>query len=168
MPTRRFAGPHAGGSLALGGIARMFRFLKSKAGAAPEKSSALVRRLFADYGRRHLKLFILTVVMMAVSSACQGIAAMLAGLMMDRAYVYKDFRGLMFLSVAVFAIFTVKGLATYGQAVTISYLGNRMTAENQRLMFDKLLREGVSYFADRHSTDFMARMSYAASAPPPC
>ncbi len=143
----------------------MFRFLKSKAGAAPEKSSALVRRLFADYGRRHLKLFILTVVMMALSSACQGIAAALAGLMVDRAYVYKDFHGLMFLSVAVFAIFTVKGLATYGQAVTISYLGNRVTAENQRLMFDKLLREGVSYFADRHSTDFMARMSYAASAP---
>jgi subfamily B ATP-binding cassette protein MsbA len=142
----------------------MFRFLKAKF-PAPESSGALVRRLFAEYGRRHLKIFVATVVMMAVSAACQAIAAALAGLMVDRAYVYKDFEGIVTLSLAVFAIFTVKGLATYGQAVTLAYLSNRITAENQRLMFDKLLREGVRYFADRHSTDFMARMSYAASAP---
>src|SRR5271170_4438927 len=90
---------------------------------------------------------------------------MLGGVMIDRAYVYKDFSGIVTLSLAVFGIFTVRGLATYGQAVVLAYLGNRITAENQRLMFDKLLGEGVSYFADRHSTDFMARMSYAAAAP---
>ena len=141
----------------------MFKFLTSK--GAPESSGVLIRRLFADYGRRHLKYFVMTVVMMAVSSACQGIGAMIGGVMIDRAYVYKDFSGIVALSFAVFGIFTVRGLAMYGQAVVLAYLGNRITAENQRRMFDKLLGEGVGYFADRHSTDFMARMTYAANAP---
>ena len=36
-------------------------------------------------------------------------------------------------------IFTVKALATYGQAVMLSRIGNRIIAENQRRMFDALI-----------------------------
>jgi ATP-binding cassette subfamily B protein len=143
----------------------MFTFLKSTGAPAPESSGVLVRRLFADYGRRHARRIALIVVMMAISAACQAIAAKLAGQMVDSAYVRRDFQAIATMSIAVFAIFTIKGLATYGQAVMLSYLGNRITAENQRRMFDKLLGEGVRYFADRHSTDFMARMTYAANSP---
>ena len=119
----------------------MFTFLKAKSASAPERerSSVLIRRLFADYGRRHIRLIILIIVMMAVASLCLAVAAKLAGQMIDSAYVRREFEPIVTMSIEVFAIFCLKGLTSYGQAVTLSYLTNRITAENQRLMFDKLL-----------------------------
>ena len=61
-------------------------------------------------------------------------------------------------------IFAVKGFATYGQAVMLSRIGNRIVAENQRRMFDKLLNESLGFFANRHSSEFLARLTTGASA----
>jgi ATP-binding cassette subfamily B protein len=61
------------------------------------------------------------------------------------------------------ALFTVKGLATYGQMVTLAKIGNRIIADYQRRIYDSLLAQGVSFFAERHSTDFLNRMNTGAS-----
>ena len=61
------------------------------------------------------------------------------------------------------AIFAVKGLATYGGTVMLSRIGNQIIAENQRRMFDKLLRESMGFFADRHSSEFIARLTTGAA-----
>jgi len=37
----------------------------------------------------------------------------------------------------------------------VASIGNRIIADNQRRMFDKLLRENMGFFADRHSSEFM-------------
>ena len=65
----------------------------------------------------------------------------------------------MFVSLAAIGIFTAKGFAAYGGAVTLSRIGNRIIAENQRRMFDKLLHENIGFFADRHSSEFIARLT---------
>mgnify|MGYP006173719899 CR=1 FL=1 len=44
-----------------------------------------------------------------------------------------------FLVVAI-VLFAVKGLCSYGQAVTLARVGNHITAANQRRMVDALLR----------------------------
>jgi ABC-type multidrug transport system fused ATPase/permease subunit len=59
-------------------------------------------------------------------------------------------------------IFMVKGLATYGQAVTLARISNQIIATNQRRMFDKLLHQDMAFFADKHSSEFGARVSYGA------
>jgi len=46
----------------------------------------------------------------------------------------------------------------------LSRIGNRIIADNQRRMFDKLLRENMSFFADRHSSEFIARLTTGAQA----
>src|SRR5208282_860764 len=62
------------------------------------------------------------------------------------------------------AMFTAKGFATYGATVTLSRIGNRIIADNQRRMFDKLLQENIGFFADRHSSEFIARLTTGAAA----
>src|SRR5947199_375430 len=56
------------------------------------------------------------------------------------------------------------GDAFYGQAVLLSRIGNRISAGNQRRMFDKLLNESLGYFVDRHSSEFTARLNAGATA----
>ena len=58
----------------------------------------------------------------------------------------------------------MKGLATYGSGVMLSWIGNRIVADNQRRMFDKLLHENIGYFAERHSSEFVARLTTGAAA----
>ena len=58
----------------------------------------------------------------------------------------------------------MKGVATYGHSVMLSRIGNRIVADNQRAVFSKLLNEGLGFFSDRHSTEFIARLSTGAAA----
>src|SRR4029077_3956946 len=46
----------------------------------------------------------------------------------------------------------------------LSRIGNRIVANNQRAVFAKLLSEGLSFFSDRHSTEFIARLTAGAAA----
>ena len=50
------------------------------------------------------------------------------------------FSALILIGIGAFGIFVVKGLLTYGQQVMLMQIGNRIIADNQRRMFDKLLQ----------------------------
>jgi hypothetical protein len=97
--------------------------------------------------------------MMIVGAACMAASAYLIGDMINQAYVNRNFPAILALSIATTILYTVRGAATYGQAVLMSRIGTRIVAENQRRVFDKLLNEGLGYFADRHSSEFIARLT---------
>ena len=61
-------------------------------------------------------------------------------------------------------IFTLRGAAGYGQAVLLSRIGNRISAANQKRMFDRLLSKNLGFFTDRHSSEFTARLHAGANA----
>jgi ATP-binding cassette subfamily B protein len=46
----------------------------------------------------------------------------------------------------------------------MSRIGNSIVAENQRRVFSKLLQHNLSFFADRHSSEFIARLSTGSAA----
>lgn len=57
------------------------------------------------------------------------------------------------------ALFLVKGIATYGHSVIMARIGNAILAKNQRQLFGKLMQESMAFFAPRHSSEFLARLS---------
>jgi ABC-type multidrug transport system fused ATPase/permease subunit len=84
--------------------------------------------------------------------------------MTNEAYVNRNFHGIVVIGLIAMVIFIVKGFATYGSAVMLSWIGNRIIADNQRRMFDKLLQQNIGFFADRHSSEFIARLTTGANA----
>jgi ATP-binding cassette subfamily B protein len=46
----------------------------------------------------------------------------------------------------------------------MSRIGTRIVGDNQRRVFDKLLNEGLGYFANRHSSEFIARVTTGANS----
>ena len=42
----------------------------------------------------------------------------------------------------------------------LAQIGNRIVAENQRRMFDTLINQNVGFFSDRHSSEFIARLTH--------
>ena len=130
--------------------------------ASAQSASALIRRLAFEYGRAYWRRYAAAFALMAVAAGCTALTAYLIGKVINTTYVARDMRGIVMLCVAVIVLFAVKGAATYGHAVILARIGNRIIADNQRRMYAKLLSESLSFFADRHSSEFMARLNTGA------
>jgi len=128
------------------------------------RPTALIRRLLTEQGLVHWRKYAVAFVMMAVSAGCTAMSAYLIGDVINQTYVNHNLAGVILLGGITAALFAAKGLATYGHTVLLSHIGNRIVADNQRAVFSKLLSEGLSFFSDRHSTEFIARLTTGAAA----
>ncbi len=132
------------------------------------RSLPLIRRLMAEHARAHAGPYALALVLMAVSAAASvGSVALLrpvvngmTGMTVAEPGAFKMLRNL---AVAVAVLYVVRGLATCGQLILMSRAGNRIVASLQRRVYDHLLHQPVRFFADRHSSELMARLAMAAN-----
>ena len=133
-------------------------------GGDPDRALALIRRLVLEYGLGQWRRYALAFLLMGVAAACTAIPAYLMKDLVNEAYVKRNLAGLIALGVTAGLIFAFKGAATYGQSVILSRIANHIVAENQRRLFGKMLDESIGFFADRHSSEFAARLMAGASA----
>ncbi|MGP0095311.1 MAG: ABC transporter ATP-binding protein [Xanthobacteraceae bacterium] len=125
---------------------------------------ALIRRLLTEQGMSHWQRYVTALVLMGIVAGCTALSAYLIGSVINAAYVSRNFSAIAALGGVTVVLFATKGLATYGQAVIMSKIGNRIVAENQRRMFAKLLTQNLAFFADRHSSEFIARLTTGANS----
>jgi ATP-binding cassette subfamily B protein len=118
--------------------------------------------MLSEYGRGAWRSYAGVVVLMAVSATCTATAAYLIGDSVNAAYVSRSLSAVMAVSAGIIAVATLKGVASYGQAVGLARISNRIVARNQRRLFEKVLQQGLGFFADRHSSEFSARMAWGA------
>jgi ATP-binding cassette subfamily B protein len=129
-----------------------------------ETSYQLIRRLVAEYGVKHWKSYAAAFVFMAVSAAGTASIAYLMGTIVNKAYVDRSFHAIVVIGLFTIVIFCARGAATYFQAVILSRVGNAIIAENQRKLFDRLMQQNLGFFAERHSSEFLHRLSTGANS----
>ncbi|MGE3150530.1 MAG: ABC transporter transmembrane domain-containing protein, partial [Pseudorhodoplanes sp.] len=134
--------------------------------ASPDRYStySVIRRLLTEHGIGHWRQYVVAFIFMAIGAACTALTAYLIGDVINKAYVNRSFHDVVLIGLATVVVFSVKGFSTYGHSVMLSRIGNAIVAENQRRMFDKLLSESLGFFAQRHSSEFIARLTTGATA----
>src|SRR6195256_3859422 len=130
----------------------------------PYGALILIRRLVMEQGAAYWRRYLLAFALMAVSAATTAGSAYLLGEVINQAYVDKNVRGIAILSGVTIVIFIIKGAATYGHQVILSQISNAILANNQRRLFAKLMSENVAFFSERHSSEFLARLTAGASS----
>jgi subfamily B ATP-binding cassette protein MsbA len=125
---------------------------------------AMIRRLLLEQGLVRWRQYALAFSLMAVAAGCTALPAYLISDFVNVAYLDRNFDTIVMLGIATVAVFLVKGLADYAHMTILARIGNGIVAENQRRLFAKLLSERISFFADRHSSEFAARLSTGALA----
>jgi ATP-binding cassette subfamily B protein len=125
----------------------------------PDSAVAVIRRLISEHGAAHWREYALAFALMGVGAVCTALAAYLMGDMVNQAYIHRDFYALLTVSVIAMVVFAIRGASSYGHAVILSRIGNSIIAENQRRVFTSLLQQNLGFFADRHSSEFIARLS---------
>ena len=135
------------------------------ASSETDKYSArvLLRRLLVDEALVHWPRYAVAIALSVIVAGATALPAYLVGNIVNAADD-KNFRAIVTIGVLTMLIFAVKGIATYGSSVLLAWIGNRIIADNQRRMFDKLLHENIGYFADRHSAEFVSRLTTGATA----
>ena len=127
-------------------------------------SNALLRRLLLDQGAKHWKGYAFAFAMMALIAVTTSLSAWIIGRIVDKIFVGRNLTAVWEITAAIVAIYTVKGLATYGQQVVLSRVANNIVADIQKRIFDQMLRMKVSYYSRSHSSEFIARQAFIAQS----
>jgi subfamily B ATP-binding cassette protein MsbA len=121
------------------------------------RTRILVRRLFGEHIRPHIGLLLLSLVLMAVVAGTTAALASLMETILDDVFTARDRSSLYLAAAVVMAVFLLKGAATYGQNVLISFVGQRILADLQKRMFAHLLRADLAYFHGQSSGGLISR-----------
>lgn len=125
---------------------------------------ALIRRLLTEQAFGQWKRYAVAFLLMAVAAGMTALGTYLIGDVINAAYVDKNLTAIIVLALVTAIIFMIKGMATYGHALMLARIGNRIIAMNQRRMFNALIQQNVGFFNERHSTEFLARLTTGSAA----
>jgi subfamily B ATP-binding cassette protein MsbA len=132
--------------------------------ADPDGAFALMRRLLLEHAAGRWKRYGLAFMLMAVTAACTAVPAYLLKYIVNETYLQRNFSAIVALGIATMALYMLKGASTYGHTIVLARINSRIIADIQQRTFDKLLNQGLGYFADRHSSDFIARLTVGTTA----
>jgi ATP-binding cassette, subfamily B, bacterial MsbA len=121
------------------------------------RTKRLVARLFGEHIRPHVGLLFLAVCLIAVVAATTAALAFLMETILDDVFTARDRSSLYVAAAIVMAVFLLKGMATYGQNVLVSFVGQRILADLQKRMFAHLLRADLAYFHQQSSGGLISR-----------
>ena len=116
----------------------------------------LVSRLFKDHVRHQLGWLIFALLLMVVVAAATASLAFLMETILDDVFTARDKTSLYIAATTVMGLFLLKGLATYGQTVIMSLVGQRILADIQKLMFRHLTYADLSFFQSHSSGELIA------------
>ncbi|MBS9476138.1 ABC transporter ATP-binding protein [Ancylobacter radicis] len=121
-----------------------------------------VKRLFMTDGRRHWKGYAISFVFMGLMAGSTSGLAYLMGTVINRIFVEQNSAAIWILSASVLALSIIKGFASYGQSVTLARVGNRIVADNQKRVLDRLFSQDVRFFSGSHTAEIMLRFTTGA------
>ncbi|MGY4571697.1 MULTISPECIES: ABC transporter ATP-binding protein [Bradyrhizobium] len=130
----------------------------------PYGAAILIRRLVMEQGVTYWRRYLTAFALMAVAAGSTAGATYVLGQVINQAYVDKNIPGIaMFAGITVVLLF-IKGVATYGHMVILNKISNAILASNQRQLFAKLMSESIGFFSQRHSSEFLARLTAGAKS----
>jgi ATP-binding cassette, subfamily B, bacterial MsbA len=130
----------------------------------PYAAAVLIRRLVMEQGAAYWRRYLSAFLLMGVAAGATSLSAYVLGEAINKAYVDKNVPGIAIFSGIILLLFIVRGIAIYAQTVTLSKISNAILANNQRRLFSKLMSESVAFFSERHSSEFLARLTQGANS----
>ena len=112
-----------------------------------------------EHVRPHLGRLLLAGLCMILAAGATAALAYLMEPVLDEIFLEKDRTLLIVVPVAVIAITLIRGVATYGQAVLMAFVGQRVIADLQSRVFAHILRFDLAFFQDTASGRLVSRLT---------
>lgn len=123
----------------------------------------IIRRVFLDYIRTQWATFAAALACMLVTSAASGSIPLIVNQTVKTLFIDKQANMLAVIPILVVALMTVRAASWYAQQTLIDTVGERVVANVQRDMFDRLIRRDLASLNAVHSGQFVSTMLYDAT-----
>jgi subfamily B ATP-binding cassette protein MsbA len=130
---------------------------------ARNPSGNLLVRLLREFGREHVLGYAAAAGFLGLIALSNVGVAWLLRPVLNGMVSAEKLAQMRFLAFEALGLFVMRGAATYGSQIVLSRIGNSIVATAQRRVFERLLNQNVAYFQDRHSSEFVARLAFAAN-----
>ena len=128
------------------------------------KDREYYKRLLFDNAREHWQGYAISMGLLLMVSASTAAMAWIMRDVINGLFVDKDLAAIRLIATMVVCIFLVRGIATFGNAVILTKIGNKIIAKLQHQMFMHLLRQEARFY-DTHSLgDVYARFGGGAGS----
>ena len=120
---------------------------------------AVIRRILEENGRDYRGAYIFTILCLLTVSATTALAAWIMSPVVNQIFYERRGDLIPWICAALLGAFILRGLAGYGQAVTMARIGNNLVARYQQRIFNHLMKLGVSFFNDTRSGRLAAQVN---------
>lgn len=121
--------------------------------------TAVLKRVVAENGRDHVRGYAFAIVCLLIVAATTAFTAWIMEAVINEAFANRRADLVWIICGSIFASFVLRGFAGYGQAVTLSRIGNNIVARYQRRLFAHLMSLSVGYFSEARSARLAAQIN---------
>ena len=125
-----------------------------------EKSTwPLIQRLWREHISNYKKPIVFGLVCMGVSALMTAALAKLLQPLFDDVFFSKNEDMLWAVAGVVFSVFVLKGLSSFGDSMSMVYVGQKIISDIQKRLFSHLLGADLAYFHARSSGELVSRFT---------
>ncbi|OJX10533.1 MAG: ABC transporter permease [Caedibacter sp. 37-49] len=117
----------------------------------------LIKRLLVNYARPYVGRLCMGLVAMIIVAATSVSSAKLIEPIINDVFVAKNADMILPLTLGICFVFLLKGLATYAESVTMTYVGQRIIADLQNHLFNHLIEADLSFYHATSSGEIVSR-----------
>ncbi len=121
--------------------------------------TAMLKRIMSENGRDHIGGYVFAVICLITVALTTAFTAWIMESVINETFANRRADLIWLICGAILASFVLRGFASYGQAVTLSKIGNNIVARYQRRLFAHLMTLSIGYFSDARSSHLAAQIS---------
>jgi len=127
--------------------------------ADPGEIIAVMRRILAENGRAYRWHYVAAVGCLLTIAATTAFSAWIMRDVVDEIFYSNRVDLIVLICALILGAFTLRGLASYGQAVILARIGNNLVARYQQRLFDHLMKLGVGFYNETRSGHLAAQIN---------
>lgn len=122
-------------------------------------SLSLVARLWQEHIKPYRWYVGGGLVCMAVAAITTAVLAKLLQPLFDDVFVSRNEDMLLYVAFWVFCVFVLKGISSFGESVSMVYVGQKIIGDIQKRLFDHFITADLAYFHSRSSGELVSRFT---------
>ena len=123
------------------------------------ESTAIVKRVLSENWALYRKQYFIAFIFLASVAASTAFVAYIVKNITNDVFVKQDLDAAFYIALAIFAVFTIRGIATYGYLTVLGKIGNNIVARYQRRIANHLSHLGVQFHKSNRSAYIVGQIN---------
>ena len=124
-----------------------------------DENNAIVKRVLSENWKLYRKQYFIAFILLGAVAASTAFVAYIVKNITNDVFVKQDLDAAFYIALAIFLVFSIRGVATYGYLNVLGKIGNNIVARYQRRIFNHLLSLGVQFHKSNRSAYIVGQIN---------